>query len=314
MKIKMNRLKNLIKTNELEGKRIIVTGCSYKPIEHVFTNLIDGDLSHDSIFVESEEMKINIGTATAFSLAAKGATIHMVSRSIERLENIKKAIVETLNISPKKIEYSQVDLLDEDEVKNFVYEIKKDKPIWWYQSIGLGAGAYKVKNDNPYLHIEDIPTELLEKESQIVLRGTHILMKALLPIFKNQFEKFGCETRIVIVSSMSAVRGYALGGTHCAAKGAISRYTNAAMLDFYKKKIFVTDLRPGAIDTGMYDNEFVQKSILEIDDEYNGLWREKFRLAPPISVGESAAQIFTNSGHITSLNLVAEGQFPHEGS
>jgi len=310
----MNRLKNLTKTNELEGKRIIVTGCGYKQIGTVFNNLFDGEPSHDSIFVEGEEMKINIGTATAFSLVAKGAIVHMVSRSVERLENIKRAIVKMLNISPKNIEYSQVDLLDEEEVKEFVYKLKKDKLIWWYQSIGLGAGSYKIKNDNPYLHIEEIPTEFLEKESQIVLRGTHILMKELLPIFKNQFEKFGCETRIIIVSSMSAIRGYGVGGTHCAAKGAISRYTNSAMIDLYKKKIFLTDLRPGAIDTGMYDNEFVQKAILEIDEGYGGLWRGKIHLDSPISIGEAVSFIFINKSHIISINLVAEGQFPHEGS
>ncbi|GAH56985.1 unnamed protein product, partial [marine sediment metagenome] len=49
--------------------------------------------------------------------------------------------------------------------------------------------------------------------------------------------------------------------------------------------------------------------------EYNCPYREKgMRLAPPTSVGEAVNLVFTTSAHIPSLNLVAKGQFPHEGS
>jgi len=306
----MNRLKNITKTEELKGKRIVITGCGYKPLNHIFYDIITKEPSHDSIIINDKEMKLNLGSATAFVLAAKGAIIHMVSTSEEKLKNIKENIIKILGIPEKNIEYSIVNLLDEKQVKEFVKKLLKDKTIYWAQSIGLGAGAYKLKDDNPYLHIKDIPVELLEKESQIVLRGTHLLMKELLPIFKKQKE-----TKIIIISSMSAIRSYNVGGTHCAAKGAISRYTNSAMLDLFKDKIYITDLRPGAVDTGMYDNPVVQKAVLEIDKEYGNYWHgSQLRLAPPISVGYAINTILSAPAHITSLNLVAKGQFPNEGS
>ncbi len=309
----MKRLEQITKSNELSGKKIIITGCGYRPLQTTFYDLIINKPTHNSIKVNGIEMKVNIGAAIAGVLACHGAAVHLVSRTEEKLQNIKRALSEI--IESDLIEYSAIDLIDENKVEEFVNNFPKDKPVYWIQSIGLGAGAYKIKDNNPYLHIEDIPTELLEKESNLVLKGTHILMQKLLPIFREQNKKFNTETRIAIISSMSAIRGYNRGATHCAAKGAISRYTNSAMLDLWKEKIYITDVRPGAVDTGMYDNKTVQKAVLDVDKEYGGYYNKKgIRLMPPTSIGEVIKTIFTTPAHITSVNMVAQGQFPNEGS
>ena len=313
----MNRLERITQSTNLEGKRIVITGCGYKQLQHTFYDIVTKEPCHDIIKIDDQEMKLNIGSATAGILALSGATVHMVSQTKDKLENLKNYFINELKISEENIEYNEVDLFDEKSIENFIKSLKKDKPIYWFQSIGLGAGAYKVKDDNPYLHIEEIPPELLEKESTIVLKGTHILMQKLLPIFREQNKKFNTDTKIEIISSMSAIRGYNRGGTHCAAKAAISRYANSAMLDLWKEKIYITDIRPGAVDTGGYDNKIVQEAILEIVGEYGGrkYWEENgIGLAPPTSVGQSIEYIFSTPAHITSLNLVAKGQFPNEGS
>ena len=295
-------------SSHLKGKRIIVTGCGYKPLSHTFHDVTDGKPCHNSFLIDNQEMKLNIGSAIAAILAKNGAIVHMVSRSEEKLKILKNELSKF--VDSDLIEYSALDLLDEKSVENFVENLSKDKTLYWVQSVGLGAGSYKLKNDNPYLPLEEIPLELIEKESQIVLKSTHLMMTKLLPILKKQNE-----TKIVIVSSMSAIRGYPLGATHCAAKGAISRYTNAAMLGLFKKNIFITDLRPGAIDTGMYDNKYAIDALLDHDINYGNNWSiDKIGLAPPVSVGEAVNYIFTTSAHIPSLNLVAKGQIPNEGS
>lgn len=171
------------------------------------------------------------------------------------------------------------------------------------------VAKFKLKDNNPYLLLEEINPSLLEAESQTVLKSTHLMMQSLLPIFKKQNK-----TKIAIVTSMSAIRGYSLGATHCAAKGAIDRYTNSAMLELYKDNIFVTTIRPGAVDTGMYDGKKVQEAVINISDQFNGIYKERFCLAPPVSVGTIVANSLSSKGHITSINLVAEGQLPHEGS
>lgn len=311
-----SRLESIPRTDLLEGKRIIVTGCGYNPVGKIFYALDGVTETHDSITVDGIEKKLNIGAAAAYVFAANGGTVHMISRNCDKLNDLTKDILKRFNFDDpfKHVVYSPIDVLDERSAQHLVEDLPRDKPIYWFNSIGLGAGSYQLKDDNPYLHIEDIPLELLEQETRTVLRGTHNLLKKLLPVFREQRKRGISENRIAIVSSMSAIRGYSRGGAHCAAKGAISRYTNSAMFDLGGKGILVTDIRPGAIDTGMYDNPEVQKAVCEISDEYGGKYRERFALAPPISVGYVALLAFTLPAHMTSTNLVAIGQWPNEGS
>ena len=303
----LERLSSIPKTNLLKGKRIIITGCGYKPLSKVFTDVVTKEPSHDSIEINGKEIKLNIGSAIAGVLAKNGAIVHMVSTSLEKLKNIKDNFSKI--IEPDLIEYSNLDLLNENDVKNFVERLPKDKTIYWVQSVGLGAGSYKLKDDNPYLPLEKIDLGLIEAETVTIIRATHIMMKALLPIFKKQKE-----TRIAIITSMSAIRGYSFGGTHTKAKGAIDRYANSSMLALYKDNIFVTTIRPGGVDTGMYDNPKVQEAINIVSDEYNGQYRKYQTYMPPTSVGEVIKDIFTIPAHIVSVNIVAKGQFPNEGS
>jgi len=305
----MNRLEQIAKyrTNLLEGKRVVITGCGYKPVNHRFYDITTNEESHDSIFTDGAEMKMNIGTAVAGVLALNGATVHMVSFSEDKLRNIKKSL-DGLVSRNDLIEYSAVNLLESNSVQRFVRGLPTDRTLYWVQSLGLGAGSYKVKDDNPYLSVAEIPSDLIEAELGIV-KATDRMFKEFIPIFKQQRE-----SRVAIVSSMSAIRSYSYGAAHCAAKGAIDRYANSLMLGGYKENVFITTIRPGAIDTGMYDNPIVQNAVKVISDEYEGIWREHITLAPPTSVGEAIKFVLTTPAHIPSINLVAKGQFPNEGS
>ncbi len=291
----------------LKDKLVIVTGCGYKPVEYVFTDIVTGKPSHDAINVDNEEMKLNVGSGITKVLAENNANVLMVSKTESKLKNLQERLIK--QTGNKNINYSALDLLDQKQVNDFVQNLPTDKTIYWMQSVGLGAGSYKVKDGNPYLKPEDILLELIQKEVEIVLSSTHIMFQALYPILKKQKE-----SRIAVITSMSAVRGYSLGCTHCAAKGAIDRYTNSLMLAKYKENIFVTSVRPGGVDTGMYDNKVVQEAVNEISDEYNGLYRDRQFYMSPTVVGEVISTIFTIDAHIPSVNIVAKGQFPNEGS
>ena len=170
----LERLNSIPKTNLLGGKRIIITGCGYKPLSKVFTDIITKEPSHDSIKINNEEMKLNIGSAIAGVLAKNGAIVHMVSTSPDKLKNIKDNFSKI--IRSDLIEYSTLDLLNEKEVKKFVEKLPKDNPIYWVQSVGLGAGSYKLKDDNPYLPLEEIDLKLIEAETLTVINATHFLI------------------------------------------------------------------------------------------------------------------------------------------
>jgi NAD(P)-dependent dehydrogenase (short-subunit alcohol dehydrogenase family) len=293
----------------LQGKLVILTGVGLKPVNHIFRDITTGEPSHTLVSVEGADYKANIGAAIAFELCKLGAAVHMLARTENNLRIVQKWV--NNNFPEADIAYTPTDIKDTGQVDAFISSLPTDKIIYWVQSVGLGGGTVSVKDDNPYLPISDISPELVEAEVT-VLKDTVIFLQKLLPIFKKQKE-----TRIVIVSSMSAIRSVPGGAIHNAAKGAISRFANAAMIELGKDKIFITDVRPGGIDTGMYDSKVVQESIQPMAVAYGYDWSEEnggLRLAPPSSVGKVVANILSSEAHITSVNMVSRGQWPHEGS
>ena len=292
----------------LKGIRVLITGVGIKPINHVFTDISTGNPSHTPICVKrAKDNKANIGTACAIECAKEGAIVHIVARTEEKLRIIQDWINYLTGDFP--VEYSATDLNDKEALKEMINAIPTDMPLYWIQSVGVGGGTVAVKDDNPYLLIEDIPPELVEAELT-VLKNTITLMQLLLPRFRTQKE-----TRICIISSMSAIRSVISASMHMAAKGAISRFTNAAMLELDKDKIFITDVRPGAVDTGMYDSAIVQKTVAKMAANYGYDWKKHdLKLIPPSAVGKMVVSVLTSEAHITSVNMVARGQWPHEGS
>src|SRR3989344_994381 len=110
----MNRLEEIVKSDRLKGKRIVITGCGYKILSHTFYDITTGEPSHDSIDVNGQEMKLNIGSAVAGVLALNGANVHMISTSRDKLGNIKRELADF--VDDTLLEYSALDLLSEDEV------------------------------------------------------------------------------------------------------------------------------------------------------------------------------------------------------
>lgn len=291
----------------LSGKRVLITGVGFKPVRQVFTDITTGQPSHTSLVHDGQENKANIGAATALECAREGAVVHMVSRTEENLRIVKIWI--EMQLPEARVEYSAVDLNDRAAVQAMVDALPTDLPLYWVQSVGLGAGTVPIKDDNPYLRIENIPPELVEAELT-VLKNTVDLLQILLPRFRQQKE-----TRVCIVSSMSAVRSIVTTSIHSAAKGAISRFANATMIELGKDSVFITDVRPGMVDTGMYDSDTVQDVVMRESKNYGYHYSsETIRCMPPTAVGKVIVSILQSEAHITSVNLVARGQFPNEGS
>lgn len=310
----------------LSGTRVLVTGVGFRKVDPKKLFLLKrngvGQESHTSLFTNpNTDNKANIGAATALACARMGASVLMVGRSEEKLGAVKKWIEEKVDPNllshPSRffhsvdVDYVATDLSDFRNMERLARGIPEDKKLYWVQSIGLGAGTVDLKDDNPYVRIDDITPELVKAEMS-VLATTIELMQLLLPRFRRQKE-----TRICIVSSMSAVRSVISGSLHNAAKGALSRFANAAMLELHRENIFITDVRPGGVDTGLYDSDAVQKAVVEMARGYGVDWsKEKggIRLMPALDVGEMIAMALSSQAHITSINMVARDQWPHESS
>ena len=293
--------------NNLLGKRVLITGVGIKPVEFIFKDIVTGEPSHTPVFSDDIEYKANIGAATALECAKNGAIVHLVARTEEKIKIIKKWIED--NVPDAKVEYSALDLSDINSLKKLVASIPDDIPLYWVQSAGIGAGTVNIKDNQPYTAIEDSSEDQLEAELSIV-KNTFSLLKILLPRFYKQ-----SETRICVVTSLAAVRSFTHGAVHCGAKGALSRFVNAAMLDLDKKNIFLTDIRPGIVDTGGYDREIdKQCGPIQAGANYGYDYTKNIFTMPALSVGKVIADALILDTHITSINMVARGQWPHEAS
>jgi len=238
---------------------VIVTGCGYKPIGYVFT--YEGNPTHNSINIDGVEHKMNIGTAIAYYFVLKGIEVVMVSRTKESLKKIKEGLVK-LECDEKLINYIATDITTDEGIDELINGLPKRNVFYWVQSIGMGGGTYKVPNDNIYLPFEQISPDLISAEQSIV-SATHRLMLKIIPLFRKQIRN-NYKSKICIITSMSGERGYHFGATHVAAKHALVGYIKGIEKELDDEGIEICDIRPGAIDTGMYDNPFTMRAVEDL--------------------------------------------------
>ncbi len=266
----------------MEKPTIIITGCGYKPIAHVYS--YEGKPTHNGINIDGIEHKMNVGAAVAFYFLQKNIEVIMISRTEENLKKIKEGFIK-LGCREELIHYITTDITTDEGVNTLVTNLPQRECFYWVQSIGMGGGAYKVPNDNIYLPFEQVQPELIDAESKIV-SATHRLLLKLIPIFRKQIQN-GNKSKICIITSMSGERGYHFGTTHVAAKHALVGYIKGIEKELEDEGIEIYDVRPGGIDTGMYDNSHTREAVEEISQRTKMWGGEKPIYAEPIKVAEA---------------------------
>jgi len=260
---------------------VIVTECGFKPVNYIYK--FEGEPSHMAIPIEGKECKMNIGTAISYYLSQKGINVIMVSRTEEKLKKIKDGLA-ALGCKEDIISYIASDITTDEGVKLLIENLPDNKEFYWVQSIGMGGGSYKVPNDNIYLPFEEVSPELIQQEENIV-PATHRLMLKMVPIFRKQIKKKQ-KAKICIITSMSGERGYHFGATHVAAKHALVGYIKGVEKELEDEGINIYDVRPGGIDTGMYDNSVVRKNVEEISKRTKMWGGKKPIYANPLEVAK----------------------------
>lgn len=283
---------------------VLITGCGFKPIEHVFT--YEGESTHNAIEIDGVDNKMNIGTAATCYLASKNIKVIMVSRTEENLKKIKEGLVK-LGCEENLISCISADITTDDGINTIMFNLPKDENIFWVQSIGMGGGAYKVPNDNIYLPFEEISPELIAAEMNIVT-ATHKMMLKMVKVFREQISE-GEKAKICMVTSMSGERGYHFGATHVAAKHALVGYIKGIEKELEDEGIEIIDIRPGGVDTGMYDNPHTRAAVEEISRRTK-MWNGKEPIyAEPIKVAEAIYDSLFGDNSKKVYRVLA----PHQG-
>lgn len=278
----------------VQHNKIVITGAGYRQSD---------EYTGENIFL-SKDIKVNIGTATAKYLAEKGFDLILLSRTEEKLKKIQTDI--KYLYPNREISYFPVDILNEQNVAGFFQSLSKDSTYSYVHSAGLSTGNYSLKDDNPYLPIEELPIELPTMEFSVVVQSLLLMVKGFLPFFKSQEL-----SKVIVINSMSGIRSYPLGYSHSSAKGGLHNAVRALSLELSKRNIFFSEIMPGIVDTGLYDTEAVIKAVKKIGKEFGHDYNNDIPKMNPYCVAEVVHACLTNSANILSVSMVPVGQWTH---
>lgn len=261
--------------------------------------------SSENVFL-SKDAKVNIGAACARKLAEAGHDLIIISRTPDKINKIKEDL---FALYPgRAIEAQSLDVLNIEDVNKFFESLDPECHYDYVHSAGLGAGGYKIKNDNPYLAFEDTPVELPTKEFEVVVKSLLAFVKGFLPFFRKQ-----AKTKVVVINSMSGIRPYPLGFSHSSAKAGLHNAVRSLTLELNKECVYISEVNPGMADTGFYDGEAVIEAVQKISRDFGYNYDELPQMSP-YEVADTVKMCLDSSAHILEVNMVSEGQFPHCGA
>lgn len=174
-----------------------------------------------------------IGEEMVRQCAAKGATVVLSARNIDRLEEIRLS----LNNAEKHLVLS----LDLENSSNFpeLSELIKEK---------FGKIDFLFNNGgiSQRSMVHETPLEIDRRLMEINYFGNIALTKAVLPIFREQ--KSG---HIVVISSIAGKFGFYLRSAYSASKHALHGFYESLLLEEAHNNIYVTIACPGKINTNI---------------------------------------------------------------
>jgi len=203
-----------------------------------------------------------LGKATAHLYAKEGAKVAVAGRSEER----GNQIVEEIKSSGGQAVFVQVDLMDEEKIKESV-----QNTVDVFGTIDIlynGAGIL-----DEYENILDTTEDTFNSIININLKGPFIATKEVMPIFVEK----GKGVVINLGSQGSKFAG--VGGTsYVTSKHAMVGFTKQLAYDFGPKGVKSNLLAPGYIDTSMTEG-VEEERLKDIPDQRAGEAEEVANLA-----------------------------------
>jgi short-subunit dehydrogenase len=182
-------------------------------------------LSHQTAVVTGASS--GIGKAIALSLAAQGAAVCLVGRSLDKL----RAVAESARLNASKVAIYQADLTIDENVRELKKRLEHD-----FRSIEVlihSAGVISIGA------MERAPVEEFDRQYQINLRVPYLLTQSLLPMLRTG------QGQIVFINSLVGLYAKAASGQYSATKHALR-----ALADSLREEVNPDGLRVLSIFLG----------------------------------------------------------------
>ena len=198
-----------------------------------------------------------IGREIAFTLAENGANVAINYRTLN--EDVER-LIEELKSYGTNIVAVKCDISDEEEVKNFIAESKKQ------------LGSIDILINNAGITKDGLLMRMKEKDFSDVLdvnlKGTFLCCQVAI----DKMLKNGGGT-ILNMSSLSGKKASSWQTIYCASKFGVQGLTQSIAKEFADKNIRVNSICPGIVHTEMWDRlkyEYAKKRDLRSEERRVG--------------------------------------------
>jgi len=178
-----------------------------------------------------------IGRATALELAARGASLVLVARGRESLE---EAAAEALAAGAAAALVRPADVTDGEALQAAV-----DDAVAEFGGLDVVVHAAQVM---AYGRIEDVPKEVYEQVVDVSLHGTANLARAILPLFRKQ----GAGHLVVVNSLLGNIAAPLMGSYVTAKWGQLGLVRVLQQETRDEPGISISAVQPGGVDTPIY--------------------------------------------------------------
>ena len=180
---------------------------------------------------------VGIGRATALAFAREGAKVVIGNRSVERGEEVVKAI----QVGGGEASFLRTDVISEDDVRALV-----EHAVSTYGRLDVAFNNAGV--EGLVTPLADQTDDNFRYVMDINVKGVWLSMKYQIP---QMLETGG--GAIVNNSSVAGLVGFPGLGIYCASKHAVMGLTKCAALEYSAQGIRVNTVNPAVIDTAMVD-------------------------------------------------------------